>query len=105
MVIDNDLLDKLAYLCRLELPLHEREAIRHDLNEIVAWMEQLEQFSIDNDRLLESASTLDEYKLRVDEATNTLSHAKAMALAPHSNTHYFIVPSIKPSSLPEEEKV
>ncbi|ROT46917.1 Asp-tRNA(Asn)/Glu-tRNA(Gln) amidotransferase subunit GatC [Candidatus Cardinium hertigii] len=95
MIIDNDLLDKLAYLCRLELPLHERDAMLHDLNEIVAWVEQLDELDIDNNVVLEPSVVLEATRLRPDVVLNTLSHDEALALAPSSDSNYFRVPSVK----------
>jgi len=96
MIIDDDFLNKLAYLCRLELPPHEREKMLHDLNAMVDWVEQLDELDIDNDLMLaEKPSKLESSSLRPDLVSNALSHGEALALAPSSDSNYFRVPSVK----------
>ncbi|WP_243018016.1 MULTISPECIES: Asp-tRNA(Asn)/Glu-tRNA(Gln) amidotransferase subunit GatC [Candidatus Cardinium] len=95
MIIDNELLNKLAYLCRLELPPHERDTMLHDLNAMVEWVEQLDELDVDNSIVLEEASRLEPASLRSDVVLNSLSHKQALALAPSSDSNYFRVPSVK----------
>lgn len=95
MIIDNNLLDKLAYLCRLELPPHERDTMLHDLNAIVDWVNQLDELDVDNNVVLEESARLAYTSLRPDVASNSLSHAQALALAPSSDSNYFRVPAVK----------
>lgn len=96
MIIDNDLLDKLAYLSRLEFREHEKEAMLHDLNEMVAWVEQLDELTIEEDNLVLDPFALSQAdNLRQDVAINTLPHAQALALAPNRDSNYFRAPSVK----------
>ncbi|CCM10448.1 Asp-tRNA(Asn)/Glu-tRNA(Gln) amidotransferase subunit GatC [Candidatus Cardinium hertigii] len=96
MIIDDDLLNKLAYLCRLELPPHEREKMLHDLNAMVDWVEQLDELDVDNNVMLaEKPSKLESSSLRTDVVSNSLSHEQALSLAPSSDSNYFRVPSVK----------
>ncbi len=95
MIIDNHLLDKLAYLCRLELPPHERETMLHDLNAMVDWVNQLDELDVDNNFVLEESFRLESTSLRSDVVSNSLSHEQALALAPSGDSNYFRVPSVK----------
>jgi aspartyl-tRNA(Asn)/glutamyl-tRNA(Gln) amidotransferase subunit C len=95
MTIDDILLDKLAGLARLEFAADERSAILRDLNEMVAWVEQLDELVIDNEPIEKYPIVLNIGDLREDMAINTLAHEQALALAPHSDTNYFRVPSVK----------
>lgn len=95
MTIDDILLDKLAGLARLEFAADERSAILRDLNEMVAWVEQLDELVIDNEPIKKFPIVLHMGDLREDMATNTLAHEQALALAPHSDANYFRVPSVK----------
>lgn len=95
MIIDNELLNKLAYLCRLELPPHERDAMLHDLNEMVNWVEQLDELALDNHVILEDTAIVEATSLRSDVVSNALSHEQALSLAPSSDSNYFRVPSVK----------
>ncbi|WP_342265369.1 Asp-tRNA(Asn)/Glu-tRNA(Gln) amidotransferase subunit GatC [Cardinium endosymbiont of Philonthus spinipes] len=95
MIIDNDLLDKLAYLCRLELPPHERDTMLHDLNAMVDWVKQLDELDVDNNIVLEASAKLESTSLRPDVASNLLSHEQALTLAPSSDSNYFRVPAVK----------
>ena len=83
MIIDNDLLNKLAYLCL------------HDLNAMVDWVKQLDELDIQNNVVLEESFKLKSTSLRSDVALNLLSHEQALALAPSSDSNYFRVPSVK----------
>lgn len=96
MIIDNDLLDKLACLSRLEFREHEKEAMLHDLNEMVAWVEQLDELTIEEDNLVLDPFSLSQAdNLRQDVAINTLTHGQALTLAPSSDSNYFRAPSVK----------
>ncbi|AXI24043.1 C subunit [Cardinium endosymbiont of Sogatella furcifera] len=95
MVIDNDLLNKLAYLCRLELPPHERDTMLHDLNAMVDWVNQLDELDVDNSVVVEESYRLASTSLRSDVVSNWLSHEQALALAPSSDSNYFRVPTVK----------
>ncbi|CAH2559853.1 Asp-tRNA(Asn)/Glu-tRNA(Gln) amidotransferase subunit GatC [Cardinium endosymbiont of Oedothorax gibbosus] len=95
MIIDNDLLDKLVYLCRLELPLHERDTMLHDLNAMVDWVKQLDELDVDHNVILEESVRLVSTNLRPDVPSNSLSHTQALALAPRSDSNYFRVPAVK----------
>lgn len=95
MIIDNDLLNKLAYLCRLELPAHERATMLHDLNAMVDWVNQLDELDVEDNIVLETSSKLEATSLRSDIVSNLLSHQEALALAPSSDSNYFRVPAVK----------
>ena len=95
MIIDNDLLNKLAYLCRLELLPHERDTMLHDLNAMVDWVNQLDELDVDHNMVLEESSRLESTSLRPDIVSNLLSHEQALALAPSSDSNYFRVPAVQ----------
>ena len=95
MIIDNDLLNKLAYLCRLELLPHERDRMLHDLNAMVDWVNQLDELDVDNNIVLEESVRLESTRLRLDIVSNWLSHEQALALAPSSDSNYFRAPAVK----------
>ncbi|TDG95162.1 Asp-tRNA(Asn)/Glu-tRNA(Gln) amidotransferase subunit GatC [Cardinium endosymbiont of Culicoides punctatus] len=97
MIIDNDSLDKLAYLSRLEFHEHEKEAMLHDLNEMVDWVEQLDELVFEDQDLGLDQFTLllQANELRQDLAMNAITHERALALAPSGDTNYFRVPSVK----------
>lgn len=95
MIIDNELLKKLAYLCRLDLPFHERDTMLHDLNAMVDWVRELDELDIDANMVFEPSSKLASADLRSDCVLNTLSHERALALAPSSDSNYFRVPAVQ----------
>lgn len=95
MTIDNDLLNKLAYLCRLELLPHERDTMLHDLNAMVDWVEQLDELDVDSNVILEESARVASASLRSDIVSNVLSHEQALALAPSRDSNYFRVPAVK----------
>ncbi|TSJ80706.1 MAG: Asp-tRNA(Asn)/Glu-tRNA(Gln) amidotransferase subunit GatC [Candidatus Cardinium sp.] len=95
MIIDNDLLNKLAYLCRLELLPHERDTMLHDLNAMVDWVNQLDELDVDDNIVLEESFKLEATSLRSDVVSNLLGHKEALALAPSNDSNYFRVPAVK----------
>ncbi|MDD9139516.1 MAG: Asp-tRNA(Asn)/Glu-tRNA(Gln) amidotransferase subunit GatC [Candidatus Cardinium sp.] len=100
MLIDHTLLDKLAYLARLEIRPHERASMLRDLNEVVAWVEQLNEL---DDILLQQdynaevppPALAQANDLRRDEAAQVLSHEAALALAPDKDANYFRIPAVR----------
>ncbi|WP_339044635.1 Asp-tRNA(Asn)/Glu-tRNA(Gln) amidotransferase subunit GatC [Cardinium endosymbiont of Tipula unca] len=80
----------------MEFREHEKDAMLHDLNEMVAWVEQLGELIIEeNDLFLEQFVLLQGNNLRQDVAINSLSHEQALMLAPNSDSNYFRTPSVK----------
>ena len=94
MLIDKVLLDKLADLSRLSFSREEKTAMIKDLNALVGWVKQLDEFIV-NDEELEPDLVLQEEHLRQDKVDNTLTHQQGLAQATSCDSSYFRVPSVK----------
>jgi aspartyl-tRNA(Asn)/glutamyl-tRNA(Gln) amidotransferase subunit C len=91
--IDNNLVDKIAHLARLQFEDQEREEIKNDLNKMLAFVEQLN--SIDTSNVEPLIYVNEETNIfRADTVANQVSHKEAMQNAPQKDTDYFRVPKV-----------
>ena len=93
MEINNELLSRLGTLCKLEFDGKDREAIRRDLQQIVAFVEKLQDIDTAG---VEPLIHMSEEKnvLRADEVQQHISHADAMRNAPDKDSDYFKTPKV-----------
>ena len=93
MKIDKPLISKLETLARLELSEAEREALRRDLNEILAMVEKLEELNLDG---VEPLHYVNETPLRPrpDRVGGQVTRAEALRNAPQSDGAFFLVPKV-----------
>ncbi|MGD8428170.1 MAG: Asp-tRNA(Asn)/Glu-tRNA(Gln) amidotransferase subunit GatC [Balneolaceae bacterium] len=83
----------VADLARLQLTDEETESLVHDLNQILDYMNTLEEIDTSNVAPLEHVIDL-EYRLRDDKAKEPLSHEDALKNAPDADSDYFRVPRV-----------
>jgi aspartyl-tRNA(Asn)/glutamyl-tRNA(Gln) amidotransferase subunit C len=95
MQIDRQTLRKLAHLARLEFDGESEEAMIRDLNEIIAWVDQLGEVDTTGVEPLTHMS-LEVNAFREDEPGNHLNRENALGLAPEKDGEYFRVPRILP---------
>lgn len=93
MKIDRPLLDKLAHLSRLELDEKNVDAMLGDLNNIIAWVEKLQEVNTYGVEPLTSMSQ-EVNQWRKDEVGAHLDHHKALSSAPKKDENYFRVPKV-----------
>ncbi len=93
MKIDRDLLDKIAHLSRLEFDEKDAANVMKEMNDIVAWVEQLNDVNTDG---VEPLTTMSHEinALREDEVKPHLDHNKALLNAPKKDADYFRVPKV-----------
>jgi len=93
MIINRELLDKIAHLSRLEFEEKDAEKMMEDMTAIVSWVEKLNEVNTDG---VESLTTMSHEvnALRDDEVKQDLSHADALRNAPATNGDYFTVPKV-----------
>lgn len=93
MEIDRALLDKIAYLSRLEFDEKEAEKMMKDMTAIITWVEQLKEVNTEG---VEPLTTLSHEinALREDELKPHLPHDKALLNAPGKDAGYFRVPKV-----------
>lgn len=83
----------VAGLARLQLSENEVHSLAKDMNDILGYMELLNELDTDNIEPLEHVIEL-KSRLRVDEAKTPLSHDDALKNAPDADSDYFRVPKV-----------
>jgi aspartyl-tRNA(Asn)/glutamyl-tRNA(Gln) amidotransferase subunit C len=93
MKIDNELVQRLAQLSKLEFDANEQERIKTDLQKILDLVEKLNEVEVEGLEPLKYMNQ-EEAKLRIDEVRGMLSKAEALANAPQKDSDYFKVPKV-----------
>ena len=93
MKIDKDLVVKIAHLARLEFDDQQKVKIEQDLNNILSFMESLNELDTSN---VEPLIYMTEEKnvFRKDEQKQEVSHEEALKNAPKKDSDYFRVPKV-----------
>ncbi|MFN8206757.1 MAG: Asp-tRNA(Asn)/Glu-tRNA(Gln) amidotransferase subunit GatC [Bacteroidales bacterium] len=93
MKLDDKLLDHLSTLSRLRFEQHEREQIRHDLTEMLSFVDKLKE--VDTGELEPLIFMNDRTNvMRADETKTGLSPDEALANAPDRQGNFFRVPKV-----------
>lgn len=93
MKVDKNTLKKIAHLSRLEFKEASEEKMLSDLNNIIGWVEKLQELDTEGVEPLQSMS-LETNNLREDENKPHLSHERALKNAPKKDSDYFRVPKV-----------
>jgi len=93
MRIDNELVDRLAELSKLEFNDTEKEKLKKDLQGILNLVEKLEEVNVDGIEPLIYMSD-ERNVLRKDEIRDTVSKEEALQNAPQKDSDYFKVPKV-----------
>ena len=93
MNIDDALIDHLAELARLDVPDHERERLRHDLERILDMVNTLKELDTDG---VEPLVYMTDHTggTRPDEVEPPIAQADALRNAPSADSDYFKVPKV-----------
>lgn len=83
----------VAGLARLRLSDEEVKTLAGDMNDILGYMDQLNELDTENVEPLEHVIDMDS-RLRKDEARAPLSHDDALKNAPDADSDYFRVPKV-----------
>jgi len=93
MIVNEELIDKLAKLSRLSFKPDEKKAIIKDLERILGFVEQLEEVDTEGiDPLIHINPEVN--VLREDKITEELSQKEALKNAPEHDSFYFKVPKV-----------
>jgi aspartyl-tRNA(Asn)/glutamyl-tRNA(Gln) amidotransferase subunit C len=93
MKIDNDTVDKIAHLARLEYENEAKEQIKKDMNNMLGFIEKLNELDTTNVEPLIYMS--DEVNvLREDDVKHDISQDEALKNAPKHDSDYFKVPKV-----------
>ena len=93
MKIDDKMIDKISGLAYLEFEDEEKEKIRQDLEQILTFVEKLNELDTSN---VEPLVYLSENSNpgREDKVKQTISNSEALLNAPSSEDRFFKVPRV-----------
>ena len=93
MEVNDALIDELSNLARLEFSTAEKEAIRHDLQRMIQFVEKLGELdTTGTEPLLHMSASTD--VLRDDIPRGSISREEALSSAPATDGVYFTVPQV-----------
>lgn len=93
MEVTPELVDKLAHLSRLEFDAEARQAIHHDLQRMIAFIEKLGELDTSGvDPLVHMNEEIN--VLRNDEVRGAISRDEALKNAPVTDGRHFLVPKV-----------
>jgi aspartyl-tRNA(Asn)/glutamyl-tRNA(Gln) amidotransferase subunit C len=93
MIIDDEILEHIAYLSRLEFKGDEKIAIKADLEKIIGFMGKLNEINTDQVEPLIFMSN-EQNRLRDDIPAVSISHFEALKNAPKKDSDYFRIPKV-----------
>jgi aspartyl-tRNA(Asn)/glutamyl-tRNA(Gln) amidotransferase subunit C len=93
MDINNETIDRLAELAKLEFSIMEKESLKKDLNSIISYFEKLNEVNTDNVEPL-IFMTDEVNRLREDMVIQNTSKQEALLNAPAKDSDYFRVPKV-----------
>lgn len=93
MKIDNETVDKIAHLARLEFENESKQQIINDMNNMLGFIDKLNELDTQN---IEPLVYMSEERnvLREDEVIHPISQAEALKNAPKKDSDYFKVPKV-----------
>lgn len=93
MRIDNETVDKIAHLARLEFKDEAKEQIIKDMNNMLAFVEKLNELDTSNvEPLIYMSNEVN--VLREDEIKHEITQEEALKNAPKKDSDYFKVPKV-----------
>lgn len=93
MKIDQETLEKIAHLARLELKPEESPEMIKKLEGVLNWMEQLNEIDTENVAPL-THMTLEMNAFREDEAKTSISREEGLSNSPKHDDKYFRVSKV-----------
>jgi len=93
MNVNDELVDKLANLARLEFNSQEKEEIKNDLQQMIGFIDKLNELDTTGvEPLLHMSGNIN--VLREDEVRGTISREDAFRNAPLHDEEFFKVPKV-----------
>lgn len=93
MKVNEELVDKLAQLCRLEFAAEEKQKIMDDLERMIAFVDKLNEIDTDNVEPLRYI-TDEPNRTRKDEVLKSITREEALRNAATHDESYFKVPKV-----------
>jgi aspartyl-tRNA(Asn)/glutamyl-tRNA(Gln) amidotransferase subunit C len=93
MKIDNETVDKIAHLARLEFENDSKQQMINDMNNMLGFIDKLNELDTQN---IEPLVYMSEERniLRDDELIPTITQDEALKNAPKKDSDYFKVPKV-----------
>jgi aspartyl-tRNA(Asn)/glutamyl-tRNA(Gln) amidotransferase subunit C len=93
MNVNDEMIDKLANLARLEFGAKEKEEIKNDLEQMIVFIDKLNELDTTGvEPLLHMSENIN--VLREDEVSGTLNREDALKNAPMHDGQFFKVPKV-----------
>ncbi len=93
MKVDDELVNNLAKLARLEFNEADMKEIKQDLEKMISFIDKLNELDTTGvEPLLHMSSNVN--VLRDDEVKGSISTEDALKNAPHHDEHFFKVPKV-----------
>jgi len=93
MEVNDALVDKYAHLARLKFDASEKEEIKRDLQNMIAFVDKLNELDLsDVEPLLHMSEEVN--VLREDEVKGSISREEALKNAPEHDDKFFKVPKV-----------
>lgn len=93
MKIDQETIQKIAHLARLNFDTQAAEKMSKDLSLVLSWVDQLQEVPTDTVAPLTNMSS-EINALRADEVTGQLTQTQALKNAPEKENGFFAVPKV-----------
>jgi aspartyl-tRNA(Asn)/glutamyl-tRNA(Gln) amidotransferase subunit C len=93
MSINKETLEKIAHLARLEFDEASEDKMLKDMNNMLSFVEKLQELDTDNVEPLQAMS-FETNQLREDEAKKHLPRENGLKNAPKKDKEYFRVPKV-----------
>jgi aspartyl-tRNA(Asn)/glutamyl-tRNA(Gln) amidotransferase subunit C len=93
MSVDKDTVRRIAKLARLALDEAQAAPMVNELNDILNWVQQLNEVNVDGVAPLTSVVE-QRLKMRDDKVTDGGNANELMANAPDGEDHFFVVPKV-----------
>jgi len=93
MTIDEEAVDKIAHLARLELSGDEKQEMIKDMNKILGFMDKLNEIDTSGvEPLVYMTNEVNAF--REDVVKQEITHEEALKNAPKTDGSYFLVPKV-----------
>ncbi|HAL82678.1 MAG TPA: Asp-tRNA(Asn)/Glu-tRNA(Gln) amidotransferase GatCAB subunit C [Mucilaginibacter sp.] len=93
MTIDEETVDKIAHLARLELTGTEKQDMIKDMNKILGFMDKLNEVNTTGiEPLVYMTNGVNAF--REDVVKQEITHEEALLNAPKHDDNYFLVPKV-----------
>ncbi|HET8860098.1 Asp-tRNA(Asn)/Glu-tRNA(Gln) amidotransferase subunit GatC [Marivirga sp.] len=93
MSINKETLKKIAHLARLEFDEKSEEKMLKDMNNMLSFVEKLQEVDTENVEPLQSM-TMEVNQFRADKVGGQMSHEAGLKNAPKRDADYFKVPKV-----------